>query len=182
MARSEADWTPPRGTSPGFDDFSDIQMSPDAFAVNAVGAPAEVIQSHSLMSAGSLNTSLSLSPEDVKNNLRKVMSGKRSQKDWTYDLSLPEATEKTKQRSTSRGGASTVSWSHVDPDPAEQSAILYGPPPGKRTKETVSARSSSDTGTRAGGRDVRKPSRPPVLHPTSRSTSSARQSSSRKNG
>ena len=78
--RSDADsrdWTPPREVDSGFGDFSDIEpMSPEAFVVNVVGAPAEVIPSQSLMSAGSLNTSLSLSPEDVKMNLRKAMSGK----------------------------------------------------------------------------------------------------------
>ena len=47
MARSDADsrdWTPPRGADTGFSDYSDIEtMSPEAFVVNAVGAPAEVI-------------------------------------------------------------------------------------------------------------------------------------------
>ena len=104
------DWTPPRGVDLGFDDFSDIEpMSPEAFAVNVVGAPAEqVMPSHSLVSGGSFNTSLSFSPEDVKMNLRKAVSGKRpaeevDPKDYEpgWNRSLPIATEQ--RRSTSMG-------------------------------------------------------------------------------
>ena len=140
--RSDADsrdWTPPRGVDSGFGDFSDIEtMSPEAFAVNVVGAPAEqVMPSHSLVSGGSFNTPISFSPEDVKMNVRQAISGKKpveevDPKDYEpgWSRSLPVATEQ--RRSTSRGGASTVSWNVVDTEPAEQSSILY-PPPGKKT-------------------------------------------------
>ena len=62
------DWTPPRGGDASlgdFDDFSDIEtLSPEAFTRNVVGAPAEqVMPSHSLVSGGSFNTSLSFRPK-----------------------------------------------------------------------------------------------------------------------
>ncbi len=192
--------------SPIDDFFSDTLGCSPSSLLDAVGAPAEVMASQSL-TADSLNTSLNMTPEDVKRSMRKALSSKRSYRGWTLNLSLPEATERkpkpAKARSTSRGGASTVSWSCVDSEAAGQSAfghgpppgkkpkdkqaedptVDYGPPPGKRPKEASQARSSGsgDAGTRAGGLDG-APSRPPKLPPPSRSSSSARQVSSPRKG
>ena len=73
-----------------------------------------------------------------------------------------------------------MSWGN-DPDTADKSSIDYGPPPGKKPKEIDPARSSGDAGTRAGGRNGEL-SRPPKLHPTSRSSSGAREGSSQRKG
>ena len=130
------DWTPAKEVSPIDDFFSDTLGCSPSSMFDAVGAPAEVMASPSL-TVDSLNTSLNMTPEDVKRSMRQALSSKRSYKDWTLNLSLPEATERkpkpAKARSTSRGGASTVSWSCVDSEAAGQS--------GKKSKDSGFAQS-----------------------------------------
>ena len=97
------DWTPAHDLSPIGDFSSDSLELSTSNVKNAIGAPAEALLN---MSADSLNTTLNMTPEDVRKSLRKSMSSKRSYRDWTLSASsLPIATEKEPKQEAPRGVA-----------------------------------------------------------------------------